>query len=154
MGCAQHHSIATLKGNTMKVDIEVTPDGYRKARLIGPYSAVLIVRPDGSHCYSNVKEDSEIYAVLNSSLFTPKGLTMPITRHATNRETIPGGSLCASTGQLSNIATIERKPDHERQQPHAPGTTSASPEAARVALPRATPCIPPRSTNRAHGTPT
>jgi hypothetical protein len=53
----------------IEVDIEVTRDGYRCARLIGPYGAVLIVRPDGSHCYSNVKEDSEIYAALNSALF-------------------------------------------------------------------------------------
>jgi hypothetical protein len=54
----------------MKVDIEVMPDGYRRATLVGPYGAVLIVRPDGSHAYSNVKEDSEIYAVLNAALFT------------------------------------------------------------------------------------
>ena len=54
----------------MKVDIEVMPDGYRRATLVGPYGAVLIVRPDGSHSYSNVKEDSEIYAVLNAALFT------------------------------------------------------------------------------------
>lgn len=53
----------------IEVDIEITRDGYRSARLIGPYDAVLIVRPDGSHCYSNVKEDSEIYAALNSALF-------------------------------------------------------------------------------------
>ena len=57
----------------MKIEIEVLPTGYRSARLIGPYGAVLIVRPDGSHCYSNVKEDSEIYAALNSALFTSKG---------------------------------------------------------------------------------
>lgn len=53
----------------IEIDIEVTSNGYRCARLIGPYDAVLIVRPDGSHCYSNVKEDSEIYAALNSALF-------------------------------------------------------------------------------------
>jgi len=57
----------------IEVDIEVFPDGYRKARLVGPYGAFLLVRPDGSHAHSNVKEDSEIYAVLNSALFTPKG---------------------------------------------------------------------------------
>jgi hypothetical protein len=53
----------------IEVDIEVFPDGYRRARLIGPYGAELLVRPDGSHAYSNVKEDSEIYAALNSALF-------------------------------------------------------------------------------------
>jgi hypothetical protein len=57
----------------MKVEVEVLPTGYRRATLVGPYGAVLIVRPDGSHCYSSVKEDSEIYAVLNSALFTSKG---------------------------------------------------------------------------------
>ena len=57
----------------VEVDIEVMSNGYRRATLIGPYGAELIVRPDGSHCYSNVKDDSEIYAVLNSALFTSKG---------------------------------------------------------------------------------
>ena len=57
----------------IEVDIEVFPDGYRRAKLIGPYGAFLLVRPDGSHAHSNIKEDSEIYAVLNSALFTPKG---------------------------------------------------------------------------------
>jgi hypothetical protein len=55
------------------VEVEATPDGYRRATLVGPYGAELIVRPDGSHSYSNVNEDSEIYAVLNSALFTSKG---------------------------------------------------------------------------------
>jgi hypothetical protein len=55
------------------VEVEVTPDGYRRATLVGPYGAELIVRPDGSHSYSNVNEDSEIYAVLNSAIFTSKG---------------------------------------------------------------------------------
>lgn len=50
----------------MYVYIETMPSGYRTARL--DYS-VLIVRPDGSHCWSNVKDDSEIYAVLNNALF-------------------------------------------------------------------------------------
>ena len=54
----------------MKVEVEVLPTGYRRATLVGPYGAVLIVRPDGSHSYSNVNEDSEIYAVLNSAIFT------------------------------------------------------------------------------------
>jgi len=58
----------------IEVDIEVFPDGYRRAKLIGrPYGAFLLVRPDGSHAHSNVKEDSEIYAALNSALFTLKG---------------------------------------------------------------------------------
>jgi hypothetical protein len=55
------------------VEVEVMPDGYRRATLVGPYGAELLVRPDGSHAYSNVNEDSEIYAVLNSALFTSKG---------------------------------------------------------------------------------
>ncbi len=54
------------------VEVEVTPDGYRRATLVGPYGAELLVRPDGSHSYSNVNEDSEIYAALNSALFTSK----------------------------------------------------------------------------------
>jgi hypothetical protein len=81
----QHRNI---KGKTMKnfttlavrarenfeveVEIEATPDGYRRATLVGPYGAFLLVRPDGSHAHSNVNEDSEIYAALNSALFTSK----------------------------------------------------------------------------------
>ncbi len=57
----------------MKVEVEVLPTGYRRATLVGPYGAFLLVRPDGSHAHSNVKEDSEIYAVLNFALFTSKG---------------------------------------------------------------------------------
>ncbi len=52
----------------MKIEIEVLPTGYRRASLVGPYGAVLIVRPDGSHCWSSVKDDSPLYAVLNSAL--------------------------------------------------------------------------------------
>jgi hypothetical protein len=69
MGCAQHRN----KGEPMKVEVEVLPTGYRRATLVGPYGAFLLVRPDGSHAHSNVKEDSEIYAVLNFALFTSKG---------------------------------------------------------------------------------
>ena len=54
----------------VEVEVEVTARGYRRATSF-EYGAILIVRPDGSHCYANVKEDSELYAVLNSALFTP-----------------------------------------------------------------------------------
>lgn len=58
------------KNPIVEVEVEVTARGYRRATLVG-YGAILIVRPDGSHSYSNIKEDSEVYAILNSALFTP-----------------------------------------------------------------------------------
>jgi hypothetical protein len=50
----------------MHAEVEVLPSGYRRATV---YGAALIVRPDGSQSFSNVKDDSELYAVLNAALF-------------------------------------------------------------------------------------
>ena len=49
-----------------RVCVEILPAGYRRASL---NFSVLIVRPDGSESWANVKPDSEIYAVLNAALF-------------------------------------------------------------------------------------
>jgi hypothetical protein len=54
----------------MKICIEKLPNGYRRASLHGAYGAVLIVRPDGSQCWTNVQPDSPLYAVLNDALFS------------------------------------------------------------------------------------
>ena len=50
-----------------QVEIETKPSGYRCASVIG-YGADLVVRPDGSHSWSNVKDDSPLYALMNSAL--------------------------------------------------------------------------------------
>ena len=50
----------------MAPSIIVFPNGYREAELHG---ARLIVRPDGSESWANVKADSGLYAALNAALF-------------------------------------------------------------------------------------
>jgi hypothetical protein len=47
-------------------DVITLPGGYREASLDG---ARLIVRPDGSHAWTNVQTDSALYAALNAALF-------------------------------------------------------------------------------------
>jgi len=54
----------------MKICIETLPNGYRRASIHGAYGAVLIVRPDGSESWTNVQQDSALYAAMNAALFS------------------------------------------------------------------------------------